>query len=467
MKSVTELRSQHPRFFYKKYQWHWETNTLTLQWHFFLEPEFHFHPVMHFPNVSEQQFQQISEAELHLHAFSIGLAEMLSYWKLTAAPEIIIEAQSLTPEQTTWWHQLLIQGMGEYFYINQIDFTAPDFVVIRAADSTQPTAPQFSLPEPTNPRILIPLGGGKDSAVTLELFRQNLDPANLGCLLINPTQAAQDIATASQLKTITVTRELDPLLLSLNSQGYLNGHVPISALFAFTSLLAARLHDYHFVPVSNERSSNEGNVEYLGREINHQYSKTFAFEKAFSEYISQFYPANSPVYFSYLRPLFELQIAKIFSAMKTYHPIFRSCNVGQKTNSWCGHCSKCLFAFIILYPFVNLSELTEYFGENLLDKPELLTIALELVGASEHKPFDCVGTHEESLAAFHLCWQKWQQTQPDSSQQLLQQVYKQVLSQEANLDERAQTILQVWNNHHLIPSQTWESWLKAVLQEAK
>lgn len=548
MKTASELRETHPQFVYKKYQWSRKDDSLVFEWHFEiwskleveqrelgarlettrLESEtnptkLEFSSYMEFSGVSENTLNEIGSDTLNKYAFHLGLVEMLSYWKLTASPKIVIEAGHLSKDQTRWWLQLLTRGMGEYFFKNKIDFTAPNFVSIKSnindsqkinqpvlgqvakhlstpgvTDQLEPhtpisgvtdqpelytTAPRQD-PSQNTPRILIPLGGGKDSVVTLEIFRQNLankltsqheeeekievvasktQGPDVAVLLINGTIASKDIAMVSTLPTYTVRRTLDPQIVELNKQGYLNGHVPISALFAFTSILSARLYGYQFVAISNERSSNEGNVEYLGHEINHQYSKTFEFEQSFTDYIKQYFPADTPRYFSYLRPLYELQIAKIFSRFDRYHQVFRSCNVGQKNNSWCGKCSKCLFAFIILYPFLDLSNLTTYFGENLLDKIELVEIARELTGKSEHKPFDCVGTHEESIIAFYLCWQKWQQAQPHTTHQLLQKVYINILSNESDLDERSHKILASWNHENLIPDEKWASWLKKEL----
>jgi hypothetical protein len=103
-------------------------------------------------------------------------------------------------------------------------------------------------------------------------------------------------------------------------------------------------------------------------------------------------------YFSFLRPLSELQIAKLFSQCKAYHPVFRSCNVGSKTDSWCGHCPKCLFTWIILSPFLSREKLTAIFGKDLMADESLQPILEELNGTAAVKPFECVGTVEEVRA---------------------------------------------------------------------
>ena len=149
-----------------------------------------------------------------------------------------------------------------------------------------------------------------------------------------------------------------------------------------------------YIALSNENSANESNV--IGEKINHQYSKSFEFECDFEEYASKY--LRAPIkYFSFLRPLNELQIAKIFSKKEKYHNTFKSCNIGSKEEEWkwCCNCAKCLFAYIILSPYLYKEKLVRIFGEDLLEKSNLLNTFLELTGNGETKPFDCVGTFEE------------------------------------------------------------------------
>ena len=161
-----------------------------------------------------------------------------------------------------------------------------------------------------------------------------------------------------------VKRTLDARMLELNRQGYLNGHTPFSALVAFSSLIGAAILDLDYVALSNESSANESTVP--GSSVNHQYSKSFEFEKDFHQYAGRYLP-GSAYYFSLLRPLSEFQIAWIFSGLKQYHDIFRSCNSGSKTDSWCGHCPKCLFVCLILSPFLGQEELEKIFGRAMLE----------------------------------------------------------------------------------------------------
>ncbi|MCA9369099.1 hypothetical protein KC721_02270, partial [Candidatus Woesebacteria bacterium] len=258
----------------------------------------------------------------------------------------------------------------------------------------------------------------------------------------------ETLAVSPLQSAVTVQRTLDSQMRMLNGEGFLNGHVPISSVIAFISVFAARLHGYTHVAISNERSSNEGNAFFCDREINHQYSKTFHFESAFAQYCQTYLPVQTPVYFSFLRPLFELQIAKIFAKYPEYHPLFRSCNRGQKTNKWCGECPKCLFAFSLLVPFLGADKTSEYFGKNLYDDISLYPLAEELLGIGEKKPLECVGTHEETICAFYLGTKEFS---AENTPNLLKKVQNEILSKEFNLEARSQKILTSWNDEHLVP----------------
>ena len=244
-------------------------------------------------------------------------------------------------------------------------------------------------------RTLVPIGGGKDSVVTLECLRNEIPVIPL---IVNPRGATLNCVKTAGYKEnefIVINRTLDPTMLKLNAEDYLNGHTPFSALLAFISVLVAFGSRSKYIALSNENSANESTVP--GTNINHQYSKSIEFESDFRHYVAE--NINDEVqYFSFLRPLSELQIAKLFSQCEAYHPVFRSCNAGSKTDSWCGKCPKCLFTWIILSPFLSREKLTVIFGKDLMADESLRPILEELNGTAAVKPFECVGTVEEVRA---------------------------------------------------------------------
>lgn len=343
--------------------------------------------------------------------FSLGLVELVSYWKLTCSPRVVIKAGKLNEEQIAWWKRLYFHGLGEFFYINQITGVQAEDLMEMAAKPPLPedekireedrrdTQPKNFLPEP-GCRVLVPIGGGKDSAVTLELLKEA--KADRWGYVINSRGATIETAKAAGLlagKVLSAVRTLDKTMLELNRKGFLNGHTPFSAVVAFSSLVMAELYGMSCIALSNESSANESTIQ--GSTVNHQYSKSFQFEKDFYEYSRTFLP-GSAYYFSMLRPLSEFQIAGYFSSCKAYHDIFRSCNVGSKADAWCGHCPKCLFVAAILSPFLSQEELRKIWGKNLFEDESLLGILEQLTGIQEEKPFECVGSRSEVNTALYL-----------------------------------------------------------------
>jgi hypothetical protein len=441
------LRAQHPRFAYRDYTISHEPDGLRFTYQFEVEPDIVFRPTVRLDGVDAEAVSRVGADVLHTLAFHLGLAEIPSYWKATCSPEILIQAGRLDAYQRQWWHDLLVKGQGEFFYVNRIDFRIDDLVQIRSdASSDRHCAIQQGSLDPD--KMLIPVGGGKDSAVTLELLgRRFPDAAWWG---LNPIPAAREVAAASPVRRgLTVSRRIDPKLLELNAAGYLNGHTPFSAYLAFASAASAILGGYGRVAVSNERSSNEGNVRYLGHDVNHQYSKTFAFERRFREYSAR-YLSDQFEYLSFVRPLYEIQISRLFARYPHYFSVFRSCNRGSKTNVWCGACPKCLFVYISLRPFVAKSAILDIFGQDLLANPVLLALATELLGRGEAKPFECVGTVAETEAAFALCLDA-ERRDGGSTPPLLDELLRHGLLDAERGLAAATAILAAWSPEHALP----------------
>ncbi|MDO8576961.1 MAG: hypothetical protein Q7R82_01320 [Candidatus Daviesbacteria bacterium] len=402
-----ELRKKHSQLVYERFQILPEDGNLKVVFNFLLTPDIKFRPFVIFPNVSQERFNEIGSESLNNLVFNLGMVELLSYWKAACPPEIIIKAGFLDGEQIAFWKNLLIKGLGEFFYTNKINFTQKDlveFVILSETkdiySSSSPQNDNIKYNGELNDRDLVLVGGGKDSAVTLESISQQGKEFN--CLILNSNEAAMKVVEAGGCKNpIIIRRTIDPKLIQLNEQGYLNGHTPFSAYLAFLSTLAGILYDYKNLVVSNEASSNEGNVNWLGQEINHQYSKTAEFEETFKSY-SENYLTSSANYFSFLRNLGELQISEKFSKMEKYHKLFRSCNRGSKQGVWCGKCPKCVSTYLLLYPFLG-NKTKDIFGKDLLEDEKLIPVIRGLLRENgEVKPFECVATVLETKTAISL-----------------------------------------------------------------
>lgn len=448
------LRQRHPRFFYRGYSATYNGNSLTFSFDFEIEPAIHFAPTVTIKDVSCEQIARTGQPVIDNMAFHLGLMEIPSYWKAACSPEIVIEAGSIDDFQALWWQELLCRGLGEFFFTNNIDSTTPDFVRYRngAPASKVTTCMEPHRVTPDNGRVLVPIGGGKDSAVTCELlarFGKEVTPWRM-----NPTPAVMRHIESLRCQNppIVVMRTIDERLLEMNAEGYLNGHTPFSAYLAFASVACAILFGHREVALSNERSSNEGNVIFNGMEINHQYSKSVAFEEGFRGYCAKYLAAGIN-YFSVLRPLYELQITKIFAAFTHLFPDVQSCNKGRGVGRWCHKCPKCLFVFTACYPFIDEVALTTaIFTRNIFNDGGLIRMAFDLLGFGRVKPFECVGTKEEVAVAFYLCIKKALQLQ-GSLPVVLQSVNDEVIKKERNMESRTDVIMNAWDCQHSIPNE--------------
>ncbi len=403
MDTFSRLRAQHSVFSYDSFTHEVVGNALSISWHFSIEPDLVFRPSLSIPLPEHYSLESIDA-----FIFNLGMVELLSYWKATCSPKIVIKAGTLTQEQLVFWRNLLMQGMGEYFYQNEIDFTHDDLVHFQV--ESDKIHESVSNPHTQNPipNHLILVGGGKDSVVALETVKSSEEAAQV--LLVNPTPAALEVSRiAGFASPLVVSRTIDPLLLELNKNGYLNGHTPFSALLAFLSALVAQLYGYNHVIVGNERSSDEGNIVWRGHTINHQYSKSDAFEAQARAYIKE---CLSPeiTYFSLLRPLYELQIARIFSHYPQYFDAFLSCN--RSKTGWCRNCPKCLFTFSALAPFIGLDRTIAIFGGDVFPNLDLIPLIDASLNEANPKPFECVGTRAETSVAFELCIKLYEDALP-------------------------------------------------------
>lgn len=402
------FRERYHEFIYEQAQIQETQDELTVIYRFQIPGLSLFEPVWKFPKPTSAKAGQ--NPLIREMIFSLGMVELISYWKIACPPKVIVKAGKLNQVQIDWWKKLYFYGLGEFFYVNAVqDAQIDNFMEISSVflgqeqkeikEEQAETKEEETTPAPGT-KILVPIGGGKDSAVTLELLKEA--KADSYGYIINPRGATLHTADAAGLErnhVICVSRSLDKRMLELNRRGFLNGHTPFSAIVAFSSLIAAKLYHLPYIALSNESSANESTIQ--GSSINHQYSKSFAFEQDFCRYVKSFLPGSSK-YFSLLRPLSEFQIAAYFSSCRSYHAVFRSCNAGSKKDEWCGHCPKCLFVALILSPFLTMKELENIFGTPIFEDETLISTLEQLVGIQEEKPFECVGSRREVNVAIRL-----------------------------------------------------------------
>ena len=340
----------------------------------------------------------------------------VSYFKTALPPTVLCETGPPPPAAATLLEALYSEGLGELAYTNDLDsLPRPSFPRADAPAPTAASAPTLSCaplsaPAPVSgderpiSRVLVPVGGGKDSAVALEIVRRS--GLELALFSIGDAAPIARTVAAAGLPHLLARRRLDPGLAALNAAGAINGHVPVTAIVSCVALLSAALHGFDAVALANERSASAGNLLWQGIDVNHQFSKGLRAERLLSAALAE---ADCGVRsFSILRPASELGIARAFARMDRYHAAFTSCNAifridpAPRASSWCCECPKCRFVFLALAPFSEPAHLREIFGRDLLDEEDQFEGFSLLSATGGHKPFECVGEEDESLAAIRL-----------------------------------------------------------------
>lgn len=382
--SFDELRSTYNEIIYRSYNVSFDGEEIKISFNFEIPNLVSFNPSISF-NKSIVTNKNVDDKLLNAIVFRIGLVELISYYKVCCPKNIILETGYIDEDEQKWFKKLFYNGLGEFFYKNNIEVSEDElFTFINKGEKIVIDNVIYN-----GEGNLIPIGGGKDSIVTFELLK-GFDNKTV---TMNPKDEHYKCSKGVDL--IAIKRSFDrEKLMDLNSKGYLNGHIPFSAVVAFVTYLVAYLSNRKYIVLSNEGSANESTV--IGTNINHQYSKSYEFERDFYDYTKKYFKIDIN-YFSLLRPIKEIQIAYLFSKLDNYHKIFKSCNLGSKENPWvwCCKCPKCLFVYIILRAFLPQDKLIDIFGTNMLDDKELENYFLELIGEAETKPFECVGTIDE------------------------------------------------------------------------
>lgn len=386
-----ELRKKYKNFSYNSFQISETDGEINIEYEFEIENLCKFNPTIKLLK-KNMKIKDIHTDFIRKLVFHMGMVELISYWKPTCSKNVIIKCGSINKEQIQWFKKLYYYGLGELFYTNNIKISMEEFMNITCIGKQNNSTGDIN--EEDYSGYIIPIGGGKDSIVTLEILNNIQDKK---ALIVNPKDVTLNCAKLAGIENeniIEIFRKIDSNIIDLNNKGFINGHTPFSSMLAFLSYFIAYITGYRYIALSNESSANESNVE--GEKINHQYSKTYEFENDFKDYTRKY--LKTPIkYFSFLRPLTEIQIAKLFSKYEKYHNIFKSCNVGSKSKpwNWCCNCPKCLFVYIMLSPFLYKEKLINIFGEDLFEKENLKDTFIELLGYSKTKPFECVGTYRE------------------------------------------------------------------------
>ena len=373
----------------------------------------------------------------------------VSYYKAAVPGEIRIDSYAIDAATAALLEQVYLNGLGEFAYRNGLDLRGRIRFPFDPALATA-AAPALGLGE----RALVAIGGGKDSLVSIEALRAlGVEQA---VTWIGNSQLIRTCAERTGLATLNIGRALAPALFEINRQGAYNGHIPVTAVNSAILVLAAVLTGAGQVVFSNERSASYGSLIPGAGEVNHQWSKGWAFERAFGEQVERAVAADLR-YYSLLRPLSELAVARQFAKSHHYDEHFSSCNrnfhiLGEKpAQRWCGLCPKCHFVFLALAPFMSKARLVRIFGRNLLDEEGQAAGFDALLEYQDHKPFECVGEGRESRAAMAALAARadWREDA------LVARFAREILPQLDPAELSIEPLLEI-EGEHRVPAALWE-----------
>ncbi len=371
----------------------------------------------------------------------------VSYYKAGVPAQVRIDSYAVDADTAALVETVYLNGLGEFAYRNGLNLRGRFRLPV---EGEAVAAPALGLRE----HALVAIGGGKDSLVSIEALR-TLGIAET-VTWIGGSQLIRACAERTGLPTLNIGRTLAPELFELNRQGAWNGHIPVTAVNSAIMVLAALLQGVDQVVFSNERSASYGSQIPGTGEVNHQWSKGWAFEQAFGEHLEKHVAADLH-YYSLLRPLSELAVARQFARTDFYDAHFSSCNrnfhiLGERpVNRWCGVCPKCHFVFLALAPFMPKTRLVGIFGRNLLDDPDQAGGFDALLEFQDHKPFECVGEGRESRAAMATLAARPEWNEDALVKRFIQEIQPQLDGAELQIEP-----LLVLEGEHRIPAAIWE-----------
>ena len=378
----------------------------------------------------------------------LHLVAGVSYYKAAVPTDIRIEGYEIDADTAAVLETVYLNGLGEFAYRNGLDLHGR--IRFPAGAEADAPAPALGLRE----HALVAIGGGKDSLVSIEALRGAGIEQTV--TWIGGSQLIAACAAHTGLPTLNIGRQLAPQLFEYNRLGAWNGHIPVTAVNSAILAFAAVLLGVDQVVFSNERSASYGSIIPGTGEVNHQWSKGWAFESALGDWLQRHVAADLQ-YYSLLRPMSELAVARQFAKVSRYDAHFSSCNrnfhiLGERpTSRWCGVCPKCHFVFLALAPFMPKPRLVGIIGRNLLDDPAQTAGFDALLEYQDHKPFECVGEGRESRAAMAALVQRpeWREDA------LVERFAREIAPQLDAADLRIEPLL-VIDDEHRIPAALWQ-----------
>lgn len=325
-----------------------------------------------------------------------------SYYKCFPVTEMRFESHEIDAWQAEFLNTTYQEGMSQFAFENQL--TRDSLARFVGSENTQANPVVYG-----GEGILALQSGGKDSLLMAQLLEDK--GTAYDSFYISSGQPAPQVLQELGQHQYTAIRKIDiPAIKQAQTEGGLNGHVPVTYIVLSLGLVQAILAGKRTVVASIGHEGEEPHGVIGDLEVNHQWSKTWPAELLLAEYVARYVSPDIQIG-SPLRSLSEFRISELFvqKAWERFGRRFSSCNLANYKQgadnahlTWCGECPKCANAYLLFSPFVSQEELKELFGgKDLFAAPHLVETFKGLLGVDGvMKPFECIGEVDELRYAY-------------------------------------------------------------------
>ncbi|NER34912.1 MAG: hypothetical protein F6J93_12975 [Oscillatoria sp. SIO1A7] len=356
--------------------------------------------------------KRYSESSIQKVAAHIALFEGMKLCSLFPKYyDISAIADSLAEPVVELFGKIYNGVFAQHLYENNvIDYAGPEIIYSGSLGESEPAAI-----EGDGRTVLAGCGGGKDSAVAMKILQEAELPfasmqyshtvygkADLQHNLISGV--IEHVNPVRAHKISIYDDFIDYPFLHLYFPGNSGITVPETPVSIFEAIPLMLDGGYNYLALAHEKSANTGNLfwDSLGREVNHQWGKGYEAEKLLKEFVRENLVQNF-TYFSILQPIYDYRIFKNMARYPELLPKIHSCNIKKP---WCKKCPKCAYVWLGLMAVFPPELVDAVFGVNLFDDLDLLPTFRQMVGLTEHTPFECIGEIDESRLAMKACLEK-------------------------------------------------------------
>ena len=336
----------------------------------------------------------------------IAIAEIYRLCEIST-PEIVrIDWYGCSKWELNWWNEDIYWYLQQKFYLEKWDWEK-----MPRLEFSQNKIENYSIPTVNN-SYLLAVSGGKESTFAFEWMQQANLPMEaftlhyaggiLGTDWLRKFPVFDYIKTQTYLWEINAHPQEDPAT-HFDYKGVRNDPTITNALFIM--MLIAEQQGHRFLVLANDRSSNEFNATYQGREVNHQSAKGAAYIERFNNFLEKKgFPFK---YVSICENSYSIATVNELSLwQKNLLTQLTSCNEAQWDVGdvrWCCNCPKCAFSYALIEAVTDYSFAQQVVGKDLFRLKPLADVWKCLYDPSSEKPFECVGEKRETLMALAKC----------------------------------------------------------------